>query len=116
MKKLFLSIFLLITSLSIVLNAENNTTAKIKANTENNNSKKENKSADNNQSVKAKIMEKEVQEQMKREEKYAQEQSFAQGDDYDLKSVEINEKSLDSIPVIEPDYDFDITDVYRDDL
>ncbi len=53
---------------------------------------------------------------MEREEKYAKEQSFAQGDDYDLKAVEVNKDSLDSVPLLEPDYDFDITDVYRDDL
>jgi len=53
---------------------------------------------------------------MKREERYAKEQIFYQGDDYDLSQHTINKDSLDSIPVIEPDYDFDITDVYRDDL
>jgi hypothetical protein len=53
---------------------------------------------------------------MAREQEYAQSQSFAQGDDYDLKAVEVNVESLDSIPSIEPDYDFDMTDVYRDDL
>jgi predicted esterase YcpF (UPF0227 family) len=53
---------------------------------------------------------------MKLEEKYAKEQKFYQGNNYDLKSKEINQKSLDNLPVIEPDYDFDITDVYRDDI
>jgi len=115
MKKLFLSA-LLIGSLTVTLNAENNDSAKVKSNTENNASTKTKSNTENNASAKAKRIEKQVQEQMKREKKYAEEQSFVQGDDYDLKAVEVNEKSLESIPVIEPDYDFDITDVYRDDL
>ena len=61
------------------------------------------------------LTQKQIEEQIKLEEKYAKEQKFYQGDAYDLKSKEINEKSLDTIPAIEPDYDFDITDVYRDD-
>jgi len=62
------------------------------------------------------LTQKQIEEQMKLEEKYAKEQKFYQGDKYDLKSKEINEKSLDKLPAIEPDYDFDITDVYRDDI
>jgi len=116
MKKLFLSILFLSVFLTVALNAENNTTVKTKANAENNNSIKTNRNTENNDSAKAKRIEKQVQEQMEREKKYAKEQSFAQGDDYDLKAVEVNEKSLDSIPLIEPDYDFEIDDVYRDDL
>jgi Ni/Co efflux regulator RcnB len=115
MKKLFLSA-LLIGSCTVALNAENNNTAKMNSNTEHNNSMKANKSTDNNDSAKAKRIKEQIKEQMKREEKYAKEQRFYQGDDYDLKAVEINEKSLDSIPVIEPDYDFEIDDVYRDDI
>ncbi len=115
MNKIFLSI-LCIGSLTVALNAENNASAKVKSNTEGNASVKIKSNTENNASEKAKRIEKEVQEQMKREEKYAKEQRFLQGDDYDLKAVEVDEKSLDSIPIIEPDYDFDITDVYRDDL
>jgi Ni/Co efflux regulator RcnB len=113
MKKLFLSTFLIALSM-LTLHAENNST-KIKKNTENNSSVKAKQSSESNAS-KSKRVEQQVKEQMEREKKYAKEQSFAQGDDYDLKAVEVNEDSLDSIPVIEPDYDFDITDVYRDDL
>ena len=57
-----------------------------------------------------------VAEQMRREQKYAQEQRFYQGDEYNLSAVEIDENARDSIPLIEPDYDFEIDDVYRDDL
>ena len=116
MYKLFFAT-LLIGFFTISINAENNTSAKNKDNTESNNSvKTEQKNESNKTASKSKIMDKEVKEQMEREKKYAQEQSFAQGDDYDLKAVEVNKDSLDSVPLLEPDYDFDITDVYRDDL
>jgi len=76
---------------------------------------------ENNQTVdvnntKENELRKQVEEQMKREEKYAQEQVFYQGADYDLKSREINEKSLEKLERIEPDFDFEMDDVYRDDL
>jgi len=116
MKKLFITTLLLVLS-TVTIHAENNTSVENKKNTETNNSvKAEQKNDSNKTASKSKIMEKEVKEQMEREKKYAQEQSFAQGDDYDLKAVEVNKDSLDAIPLLEPDYDFDITDVYRDDL
>ncbi len=116
MKKIFIAALLLaFTTLSI--HAENNASVKTKENTETNNSvKTEQKNDSNKTASKSKRVEQEVKEQMEREEKYAKEQSFAQGDDYDLKAVEVNKDSLDSVPLLEPDYDFDITDVYRDDL
>jgi len=49
---------------------------------------------------------------MKREEKFAKEQTFYQGDDYDLSYAEVNQDALDSVPLIEPDYDFNMDDVY----
>jgi len=116
MKKLLISTLLLAFS-TVTLYAENNTSVKNTENTETNSTVKAKQNNDSNKTVtKSKIMEKEVKEQMEREKKYAQEQSFAQGDNYDLKAVEVNEDSLDAVPVLEPDYDFDITDVYRDDL
>jgi len=119
MKKLLLPFFIL-ASLTFTLHAENNETNKTKATQEQNSSKHEvKKVSEQNASKKMSKEELEAQqvkEQMEREEKYAKEQKFYQGDEYDLKAVEINKKSLDSIPVIEPDYDFDITDVYRDDI
>jgi len=96
-------LFLLLTMLSI-LSAETNTT------------KDNNRSSFATDINNTKRIEQQVKEQMAREQEYAQSQSFAQGDDYDLKAVEVNVESLDSIPSIEPDYDFDMTDVYRDDL
>ena len=43
-------------------------------------------------------------------------QRFYQGDEYDLKAHEVDPASLPDVPLLEPDYDFDITDVYRDDI
>lgn len=44
------------------------------------------------------LQEKNIQKQMEKEKKYKQEQKFYQGSEYDLKSFEIDEKSLDNIP------------------
>ena len=67
-----------------------------------------------NHAKKIKI-EKEVQEQMKREKKYAKEKTFYQGDDYNLSAFEIDKDSLSSVPELEPDYDFDMSSgVYTD--
>jgi hypothetical protein len=63
---------------------------------------------------KAEILKKQLKKQMEREEKYAKEQKFYQGKDYNLKDKEVDEASLHHLNSIEPDYDFDITDVYAD--
>lgn len=112
MKKIFLSV-LLVGSFIVSSYAENNES--IKANSDINKSIKAVQSTENNDSAKIDRTEKQVQEQMKREQKYAREQKFYQGSDYNLSAVEVDEKSLSSVPVIEPDYDFSIEDVYRDD-
>jgi len=114
MNKLFITIFLM-AFLSISLQAENNVTAKVKELTEANSTVKA-KQSNEATSAKAKRIEQEVKEQMEREKKYAKEQSFAQGDDYDLSAHEVDPNALPDVPLMEPDYDFDITDVYRDDL
>ncbi len=62
------------------------------------------------------LLEEKVKEQMEREKKFAKEQKFYQGKDYNLSEHVVDPKTLKDIPVIEPDYDFDITDVYRDDI
>ncbi len=56
---------------------------------------------------------KNVQEQMEKEKKYAEEQKFYFADEYDFKGAEVDEKSLDSIPE-QPDYndDFNMDSVY----
>ena len=48
--------------------------------------------------------EKEVRKQMEREEKYAKEQTFYQGKEYDLKSFEVNPDAIKAIPDIDVDY------------
>ena len=116
MNKLFLSM-LLMTIWGFSLYAEDNHTKETNATVEHNSSVQIEQKNDTNKTMsKSKLEEQQVKEQMEREKKYAKEMKFYQGDEYDLKAVEVNEKSLDHIPLIEPDYDFDITDVYRDDL
>jgi len=113
MNRLFFS-SLVILAMTFTLHAENNDSSGTKQNSEHNKTVvKGQKKADVN---KTKLMEEHVKEQMEREKEYAQKQSFAQGDDYDLSAHEVDPDALPDVPVIEPDYDFDITDVYRDDL
>jgi hypothetical protein len=52
---------------------------------------------------------KNIQEQEKR---FAKEQKFYRYDNYDFQGAKINKKSLDSIRIIEPEDDFDMTHVY----
>jgi len=62
------------------------------------------------------LAQKHIQEQMAKEQKFAQEQKFYQGEEYNLSEQKFDPKELDSIPSIEPENDFDMTDVYRDDI
>jgi hypothetical protein len=61
-----------------------------------------------------KIAQKQVEAQMEREKKYAKEQIFYQGSDYNLSVAEVDKKSLSRVPTIEPDFDFDMDNVYSD--
>ena len=101
---LFTTLFLLSTTLIM---AENNATKQVDVNSS---------STETNSTQAVDLTKQQVEEQMKREEKYAQEQMFYQGENYDLKSREINEESLEKLDLIEPDFDFDMDDVYRDDI
>jgi len=101
MNKLLLSA-LLLASYAVNLSAENNATSEIKVN------------ADANSSSKSSRIEKKIQEQLEREKKYAKEKTFYQGSDYNLSAVEVDPESLSSVPVMEPQYDFDMDDVYSD--
>ena len=71
-------------------------------------------SADTNSSSAKSITHKQIQEQIEKEKKFAKEKRFYQGNEYDLKGAEVNKESLSKIPVLEPDYDFDMDDVYSD--
>ena len=110
MKKLFIST-LLISSSIMVLYAQDQNQSNIDNNsTQEHNVTKQIKMTDTNSSQsKAQL---ELEKQMEREKKYAKEQRFYQGSEYDLSSFEIDKNSLDNIPLIEPDYDFDMDDVY----
>ena len=79
--------------------------------TENNHSKIE-ELQNNLNTTQATKVEKQLQEQIKKEEKYAKEQTFYQGSDYNLSASEVDKSSLDNIELPEPDYDFDMNDVY----
>jgi Flp pilus assembly protein TadB len=59
-------------------------------------------------------LEEQIRKQMEREKKYAQEQKFYQGKEYDLDAHKVDPKVLEKVPAIEPEYDFDMTDVYSD--
>jgi len=50
---------------------------------------------------------KELQKQMDREKKYAKEQTFYKGKNFDLKSFEVSQDVIDSIPKSEIDYSDD---------
>ncbi len=106
--KLGFSLLLSIVMCNTFIYAEYNQTTKIPEH--NSTQKKEDNTS------RAARLKKELQEQMEREKKYAKEQKFYQGDEYNLSEHEVDPDTLKDIPVIEPDYDFDITDVYRDDI
>ena len=55
---------------------------------------------------------KQIDEVMKQEEKYAKEQKFYQYDEYDFKASEVNQESVKKLKVMEPEYDFDMNSVY----
>jgi hypothetical protein len=74
------------------------------------------KSAQSEKEKAAALKAKHVKEQMEREKKFAKEQKFYQGKEYDLSAEKVDPKDLDSVPEIEPENDFDMTDVYRDDI
>jgi len=95
-----LSSAILITFISITLNAESNSSLESNSSV----------TVENNSTLTK--AEKQLEKQIKKEAKFAREQRFYQGDEYDLSSHEVDPNSLDSIPLIEPDYDFDMDDVY----
>ena len=71
--------------------------------------------AENNQTTENNVSKKALQKAIELEKKYAKEQRFYQGSEYDLKSKEFDPELLKKVPAIEPDYDFDMdTGVYDD--
>jgi DNA primase large subunit len=76
---------------------------------------------ENNVTTKAEIKKEEVnltkknlEEQMKREAKYAKEKTFYQGKDYNLSERKIDPETISKIPTIKPEDDFNMDDVYSD--
>ena len=59
-------------------------------------------------------VEEQIRKQIEREQQYAKEQKFYQGDEYDLDAHKVAPAQIQKVPKIEPDYDFDMTDVYSD--
>ena len=57
-------------------------------------------------------VEKQIKKEMENEKKYAKEQTFYSTENYDFKGAEVNKDSLDSVPELEPQYDFDMDSVY----
>jgi hypothetical protein len=56
---------------------------------------------------------KNIQEQMKKEEKYALEQKFYSEKDYDFKGAEVDEETVKAIPdTVNTNDDFDMNSVY----
>jgi len=74
--------------------------------------------ADNNQSKtpsqEENLTQQHLKEQMEREKKYAKEKTFYEGKEYNLSDKTIDPRDLNSIPVIKPEDDFDMNDVYSD--
>jgi len=92
----FVRLAIFITFVSISLGAESNISIE----------------TNSSSALKADKIKKQLEEQMKKEQKFAKEQRFYQGDEYDLSTYEVDLSSLDSIPLVEPDYDFNMDDVY----
>ena len=88
--------YLFIALLTILLSAETNST-KVKDNNDSN-----------------ATINKNLQKMIEKEKKIKKEQKFYQGDDYNLTETAVDKETVDKVPLIEPDYDFDMTDVYND--
>ena len=75
--------------------------------------KKTSKDINKTNTTKKKLIQKHLKEQMKKEAKYAKEKMFYMGKDYNLTEHEVDPNSLKHIKTIEPEYDFDMDDVYN---
>ena len=114
MYKAILSTFLL-SALTLVLHAETNSTVR-KTKEHNTTVVLFKKDHNSTKSEREKRIKEQIEAQMKKEQKYAKEMIFYQGDDYNLSEHEIDPNNLPDVPLIEPDYDFSMDDVYRDDI
>ena len=112
-KKFFTAVFFTILAVSQGSVADANATKDNNATQEVNASKDLNvtKSVDTNSD---KAVDENIKKAIEAEKKFEKEQKFYQGDDYDLNVHKVDKKSVDKVPLIEPEYDFDITDLYAD--
>ncbi|MFT5662542.1 MAG: hypothetical protein ACI9TV_003199 [Sulfurimonas sp.] len=55
---------------------------------------------------------KQLKIEMEKEKKYSRERTFYKSSNYDFKGAQVNPDSLDSVPNLEPDDDFDMDSVY----
>lgn len=66
---------------------------------------------DTNSSLKDDRVKKQIEAEIQKEKKYAKEQTFYQGANYNLKDAEVNQDSLSDVPILELD-DLDMDSVY----
>jgi len=103
--------FIIISFLAFYLLADDNNSTKKDTNSTKKTVVKKEKKDEN--LTKQKLLQKHLEEQMKKEKKYAKEKTFYSGRDYNLSEHQVDPKSLKHIKTIEPDYDFDMdTGVY----
>jgi hypothetical protein len=70
-------------------------------------------SSENNTTQENNATKEAVKKAIEKEKKYAKEQRFYKADEYDFKGVQVDPKTVDKVPLLEPDYDFDMsTGVY----
>ena len=67
---------------------------------------------ENSEAERKSRIDKQIEIEMEKEKKYSREQMFYSGENYDLKGAEVNQDSLLSVPVLEPQDDFDMDSVY----
>ena len=80
-----------------------------------NNATDANKTKDANVSdINNSILKSNLQKAIEAEKKFKAEQKFYMGDEYNLSEHQVNPQSVKKTPLIEPEYDFDMTDVYSD--
>ncbi len=103
-------LFLCVITFLFAQNESNDTNAKSVVKAEQNSSKELNSSKEQNKSKN--LLEKNIQKQIEKEKKYKKEQKFYMGKNYNTKELEVKPQDLQNVPIIEPEYDFDMDDVY----
>jgi len=72
-------------------------------------------SAENNTNKADSKTDEAIKKAMEKEKKYAKEQKFYNADEYDFKGAQVDPETIEKVPAIEPDYDFNMDEgVYSD--